>query len=579
MSILYCQTLTKYLAGSGVIIGATTVTLTDLTDIYGNVLTMANFGSKGFITLEPKTTNEEAATFTGVTANANGTYTLTGVKTGIAVSPYTETSGLVRQHAGGTQVVITDTVQFWNTFANKENNNAFTGVNTVPDPVGVTEIANKQWVLSVVNGGAVSFDQLIVPGTAGETLSQGDLVYFKVADGKWWKTDADTSATLFGVQLGFAQSAGTADVVITGGVLVRGLDTNHSGTAGGLVYASNTPGAVSSSAGTTSKVIGQYAISSAGIYFNPEFYEIITPAQAAAIAGASTVPTKQVFNSSVTSKGATDSQFDITNPAGTTFRYTWDTTGTDPNITAATMPIGMPILIFNNTMNAHNRGAFIVTGSGTNYFEIDNSAGVAENNKTLSGGYLKVANIQTYTRPAGLKYATFEVQGSGGGGQNGADTSGPSSHGDASGAAGGYARKIMTSADIGATKNIYVGIGGVNGNDPLGGMASAVATDIIATGASKYAGTGSAIQGGIGIGGDINVTGGDGYSGGNSGSCGGTGGASFFGGGGYGAVNGAHGANDGQAYGAGGGGGESHGGGGSAGGVGANGIIIVTEYY
>ena len=127
MAIKFSQCNTLYLAGAGVIVGATNVVLTSLTDIYGNVLTMSNFGTKGFITLEPDTSNEESATFTSIVANPNGTYTLGGVKTALAVSPYTETSGLVRQHSGGTKVVLSDTTAFWNTFANKTNDEVIDG--------------------------------------------------------------------------------------------------------------------------------------------------------------------------------------------------------------------------------------------------------------------------------------------------------------------------------------------------------------------------------------------------------------------------------------------------------------------
>lgn len=127
MTIKYVQSNNLYLAGSGVVIGATSITVTSLTDIYANVLTMTDFGSKGYVTLEPDTSNEEAATFTGITANSNGTYTLTGVKTALAKSPYTEISGLIRQHSGGTKVVITDNTAFWNTFTNKNNDETIDG--------------------------------------------------------------------------------------------------------------------------------------------------------------------------------------------------------------------------------------------------------------------------------------------------------------------------------------------------------------------------------------------------------------------------------------------------------------------
>lgn len=127
MALKYVQTNTFYQAGSGNIIGATTINLTSFTDIYGNVLSMTDFGTKGYCTSEPDTTNEEAFVFTGVTANANGTYTLTGVSTILAKSPYTETSGMVRQHSGGTKVVVTDNVGFWNTFGNKNNDETIAG--------------------------------------------------------------------------------------------------------------------------------------------------------------------------------------------------------------------------------------------------------------------------------------------------------------------------------------------------------------------------------------------------------------------------------------------------------------------
>lgn len=84
--------------------------------------------------------------------------------------------------------------------------------------------------------------------------------------------------------------------------------------------------------------------------------------------------------------GATTTQFDITNPSGTTFRYTYDGTGTDPNISSTTFPVGMYVLIASVNFNAANNGIFRVTGSGTNYFEVTNASGVVESNKTIGAG-------------------------------------------------------------------------------------------------------------------------------------------------------------------------------------------------
>lgn len=155
MSIGYVQTNTFYLAGSGVIMGATNASLTSFSDIYANVLTMASFGSKGYITFEPDTNNEEAATFTSVTLNPNGTFTLGNLKSALAQSPYTESVGLVRSHAGGTKVVVTDNVAFWNTFGNKENNETINAVWGTPNaPLNPNDFTNKFYVDNLVIAGA-----------------------------------------------------------------------------------------------------------------------------------------------------------------------------------------------------------------------------------------------------------------------------------------------------------------------------------------------------------------------------------------------------------------------------------------
>jgi hypothetical protein len=92
----------------------------------------------------------------------------------------------------------------------------------------------------------------------------------------------------------------------------------------------------------------------------------------------------------------TTSRFDITNPAGTTFRYTYDGTGTNPGITALTFPIGGGVSIQSANINANNRGVFTITGSGANYFEVTNAAGVAEADKVLgTGGFLAVGGSAT----------------------------------------------------------------------------------------------------------------------------------------------------------------------------------------
>ena len=285
------------LAGAGAVIGDTTITLKSMTDIDGNALSMSGtFGSKGFGTLAPGNgTLEEQISFTGLTNNSNGTVTLTGVKSVSFTYPYTETSGLAKTHAGSTPFVISNTSGFYDQFVAKDDDGTVSQVITfsaspvVPDPVGSTDAANKEWVLSVVNGGSVSTNALIENGTAGETLSAGQVVYLKEADGRWWKADASTASTVNNVQLGIAQGAGTAGNTITGGVLRRGIDSHQSGgVAGSIGYIRNSGGLVSTSAGTIQRAVGNY-LSVSTFDFDPAYYYVPTADQKGAM-GTITVP-------------------------------------------------------------------------------------------------------------------------------------------------------------------------------------------------------------------------------------------------------------------------------------------------
>lgn len=89
--------------------------------------------------------------------------------------------------------------------------------------------------------------------------------------------------------------------------------------------------------------------------------------------------------------GGSTTQFDITNPTGTTFRYTWDGTGTDPEI-GENIQINSQIVIAAANFNAGNNGTFTITAFDTdaNWFEVTNASGVVESNKTIGGGSITV---------------------------------------------------------------------------------------------------------------------------------------------------------------------------------------------
>ncbi|MFA5296556.1 MAG: hypothetical protein WC382_13700 [Methanoregulaceae archaeon] len=77
--------------------------------------------------------------------------------------------------------------------------------------------------------------------------------------------------------------------------------------------------------------------------------------------------------------GDLTSQWDVTNPGGTTFRYTWDGTGTDPLINGY-LSSGETIII--SGFNALNNGTFTIINVGLNYFDIANAGGMVESNIT-----------------------------------------------------------------------------------------------------------------------------------------------------------------------------------------------------
>lgn len=177
---------------------------------------------------------------------------------------------------------------------------------TAGNPISANDLARKAYVDSVVAGIATSVSN-VVPGTAGETIVAGNLVYLKLADSRWWKTDADTAATVEGVLLGIAQGSGTAGNTITNGVMTRGVDANQSGlSAGSVYYASNTAGAISSSVGTVEVTVG-VAKSTTELYFDPRFNQQLTEDQQDALAGTSGTPSasnKYVTNADTTGTGS-----------------------------------------------------------------------------------------------------------------------------------------------------------------------------------------------------------------------------------------------------------------------------------
>ena len=263
-----------------------TASATSMTLVSGTLVNGSALSGYTCFTVDSGTPTVEficgTATGTSITSLVRGVDTLTGT---------TSVPALEFSHRRGADIKITDFPVL--TIAR----NIINGSDTFPNPItyapGVTpvnnqDLASKAYVLSVVSGGTVSTNQIVIAGIAGENVSTGNLVYLK-SDGLWWKASALTSATVDKVQLGIAQSAGISGLAITGGVLTRGVDTHDTGTAGNYGYVSDTSGAIGTSAGTISKIIGQFIPTAGGIYFDPNYYGV-TSSQIDALTGSQGVP-------------------------------------------------------------------------------------------------------------------------------------------------------------------------------------------------------------------------------------------------------------------------------------------------
>ena len=118
------QVQKTYLSGAGVGTTDTSIVLTSLKLVDGTTnVVMSNFGSIGYATIDPGVSKkEENISFTGITQNAIGTATLTGVSRGLLpVYPYTASTSISYSHSGGATVVFSNSAPFYSQFAIANN--------------------------------------------------------------------------------------------------------------------------------------------------------------------------------------------------------------------------------------------------------------------------------------------------------------------------------------------------------------------------------------------------------------------------------------------------------------------------
>lgn len=241
----------------------TTIYLDRITTLTGETVSTSDFAdfSRGILTANPDgdgvSSYPEYISFTAISG-----LTLTGATRGLSAKSNSVVSANKRFHPVGTPVILS-----W-------------GSHNIQD---MLDYIDAQIAALTLGANVVSI------ATCGEDVSAGEFLYLK-DDGKWWKTDADTVATIDNVQLGVAQGAGTTDGLITGGVLTKGVDANQTGLVTGTEYfISNTAGAIGTSAGTNSKKVG-VARSTTAIYIDFAYGELPSSAEKAAMAGVNNVP-------------------------------------------------------------------------------------------------------------------------------------------------------------------------------------------------------------------------------------------------------------------------------------------------
>lgn len=327
----------------------------------------SDFGTYGYLVINPsgKANNYQVVRFTGWSVSGT-VITISGL-TGMT-NQGDDTSATLLEFAAGTIATISTNHHYFNHVVRDEDAQTIAGVKTFSalpattagNPVGNNDLARKAYV-DAVAGGLATVDKITLAGTAGETVAAGNIVYFKAADGRWWKADADAAATSENLILGVAQGSGTAGNAISGGVLIQGRDTNQSGmTPGAIYYLSDTAGAISATPGTKEVTLGN-ANSATDLYFQPRYNQQLTEDEQDALAGSSGTPsTSNKFVTEADTRlfapGIITPYGGFTAPSGwllcdgsavsrATYATLWSLT--NPSLGAATITIATPGVVSN----------------------------------------------------------------------------------------------------------------------------------------------------------------------------------------------------------------------------------------
>ncbi len=454
------------LYGAGAVAGDTSIILKSMLDIDGNTLTMsADFGALGFGTLEPGNgVNEEQISFTGLTNNSNGTVTLSGVSNVGFQYPYTVTSGLLKNHAGSTTFIISNTSGFYDQLVAKNEDGTITATHTYTTPnypqvdnsatlpTQQAQLATKAYVDSVVTGGA-----------ANATTSVQGLVQLA--------TQVQTDA----------------------------------GTATGSTGASITP----TPALLRSKLLSDYVADTGAA----DAY-VITPAPAIAA-----YATGQIFSFKAAHTNTTTSTVNVNGKGTKTVKKVDGAT----NLAAADIVAGQIIIVeYDGTnfqmLNMPATNVFPSPTGNTNKF-LTTTNGTSVSYGTVYD-YQEFTSSGTWTKPTNLTTtANVKVQMWGNGGGGGGATNSGGANG-AGGGGGAYVEAIFKASDLGSTVTVTIPAAAAGGIGNNAGASPANVTFGSQLTANSGAGGGTNTGGGNAVGGAGGAapTGYSGFAGGTGGA-------------------------------------------------------------
>lgn len=498
-----------------------------------------------------------------------------------------ETAGAAKAHRIGASVIITD-------FATIQRvADALRGVNGLdadspmfydaePALADPEQLATVGYVLEVATGGTVYFSNQLVQGTAGENLTANDVVYFKESDQRWWKADADLSATFSDVQLGIAQATQTVGNAV--GIFRSGNISGFTGlTAGERYYLSNTAGGISTTPGTTEVFLG-VAISTTAIIFAPKSIYQPSADEKDALAGGGDLGTPSTSNKFITEDGLT-----ALVPPADVQEFSADGTWTKPDVGT---------IAFVEAWGAGGSGGKGGTansssgggGGGGSYVTrwiLMSALGATETVTVGTGG---PAQSSTANGTAGENTTFGSFVTAYGGGAGGGSNSFSGGGGGAGISSAGSTGENASTRNGGAGGGPNGGTGGTGDTNPgssgqsRDGFAGAGGGGGSSSGSNANGGAGGAsVYGGGGGGAGAEDNGGAGgssiYGGGGGGGAGatgdaGAGGSSAYGGAGGAGATGASNATAGTIPGGGGGGSET-----GSSGAGADGKVRVTVFY